>query len=257
MNTSQSYAESASAPPLATRSAVFAYSVIAYAIGMAAIVWLIACLAGLCPLVAPPLQTHSTTGAALVDVGLLILFGLQHSIMARRGFKDWWTRWIAPAAERSTYVLTSGIALGALLWLWQPIEGTVWSVSEPTARIALWALFAAGWLYLVAATYVTSHYDLFGLRQGWYYLRGKPYTPVPFVRSWMYRYSRHPMMAGILVGIWATPQMSATHLVLAFGFSAYIAIGVAFEERGLLAHFGEQYLHYRTEVGALLPRFRG
>lgn len=253
MTTSQSDTAPASA---GSRIAVFLYSVAAYLVGMLAIAWLVVSLTGLYPLAAPPVRVESAMLALLVNTGLLILFGLQHSIMARGRFKAWWTRWIAPAAERSTYVLGSGLALGLLVWLWQPVDGMVWSVSQPEVRIALWCLFAAGWLYLVAATYVTNHYDLFGLRQAWLYLRGKPYTPVPFVRSWMYRYSRHPMMAGVLVGIWATPQMSLSHLLLAIGFSLYIAIGVAFEERELLGQFGEKYLRYQKEVGRLLPRVR-
>lgn len=239
------------------RIAVFVYSLIAYAIGMAAIAWLVIALTGWIPLGAPPVEAPSATMAVLINLGLLLLFALQHSIMARPGFKAWWTHWIVPAAERSTFVLTSGVALALLVWLWQPLEGVVWSVSQPLASNALWTLFAIGWLYLVAATYVTNHYDLFGLRQGWLYLRGKPYTPVPFVRAWMYRYSRHPMMAGILIGIWSTPHMTVTHLMLAAGFSVYIAIGIALEERELLARFGEKYLHYRKEVGAVLPRIRG
>jgi protein-S-isoprenylcysteine O-methyltransferase Ste14 len=257
MNTSQSDITVDSFPTLAARSAVFIYSLAAYLIGMAAIAWLVISLTGFVPLAAPPIDSRTISGAVLINLGLLLLFGLQHSIMARPAFKAWWTRWIAPAAERSTYVLTAGISLGLLLLLWQPLEGVVvWSVSQPGARMVLWGLFAAGWLYLVAATYVTNHYDLFGLRQAWLYMRGKPYTPVPFVRSWMYRYSRHPMMAGILVGVWATPHMTLAHLFLAAGFSIYIAIGVGFEERDLLRNFGEKYLHYRKQVGMLLPRIR-
>jgi len=240
----------------ASRSAVFGYSLLAYGIGMASIAWLVACLAGWLPLGSSPWQTASATLAVSVNLALLILFGLQHSIMARRGFKQRWTRLIPHAAERSTYVLTSGFALALLLWLWQPIDGLVWSESAPEARLALWSLFALGWLYLVAATFVTNHFDLFGLRQGWLFLRNKPYNPVPFTRNWMYRYSRHPMMAGILVGIWATPHMTLTHLSLAVGFSLYIAIGVTFEERELLAHFGDKYHHYRKQVGVLIPRLR-
>lgn len=257
MTMSQSETNFITSSSVGGRILVFVYSLIAYAIGMVAIAWLVISLTGWVPLAAPPVKVQSPMTAVLINLVLLLLFGLQHSIMARPGFKAWWTRWIVPAAERSTFVLTSGIALALLVWLWQPLEGVVWSVSQPLASSALWVLFAIGWLYLVAATYVTNHYDLFGLRQGWLYLLGKPYTPVPFVRAWMYRYSRHPMMVGILIGIWSTPHMTLTHLILAAGFSVYIAIGVAFEERELLAQFGEKYLHYRKEVGAVLPRIRG
>jgi protein-S-isoprenylcysteine O-methyltransferase Ste14 len=242
---------------LSTRLVVFSYSLATYLVGMAAIAWLVLSLTGLLPLgTTAPAQTRSLTDAVLINLGLLMLFGLQHSIMARGGFKGWWTRFISPAAERSTYVFTSGLALGLLVWLWQPLGGVVWSVSQPLARMVLWLLFAFGWLYLVAATYVTNHYDLFGLRQGWLYLRGIPYTPVPFVRSWMYRYSRHPMMLGILVGMWVTPYMTLTHFMLAIGFTIYIMIGVAFEERDLMARFGEDYMRYRKQVGMVMPRLR-
>ncbi|MBA1146310.1 isoprenylcysteine carboxylmethyltransferase family protein [Ectothiorhodospiraceae bacterium WFHF3C12] len=238
------------------RAAIFAYSIVAYALGMTALVWLVASAAGLCPFGTGPLETTTTAGALAVNATLVVLFGVQHSVMARQRFKDWWTRSVPPAAERSTYVLTAGLALGLLLWLWQPMPSTIWSVSGPLARGFIWALFASGWLYLVAATFATNHFDLFGLRQAWLHLRERPYTPVPFVRHWMYRYSRHPMMAGILVGLWATPEMRADHLVLATGFTAYVAIGVAFEERELAGHFGNEYRRYCREVGALLPRLR-
>lgn len=241
---------------LAGRAGIFGYSLFAYAAGMAAIAWLVASLAGLIPLGTAPLELQSTAGALALNAILVLLFGLQHSVMARRHFKAWWTRIVPPPAERSTYVLASALALGLVIWLWQPLDAMIWSVSDPLARSALWGLFAFGWLYLVAATYVTNHYDLFGLRQAWLHLRGRTYTPVPFVRKWMYRYSRHPMMLGILIGIWATPEMGADHLALAIGMSTYIAIGVALEERELAGHFGEAYRRYRREVGALLPRVR-
>jgi len=239
-----------------SRLGIFAYSLAAYAVGMTAIVWLIACAAGLCPFGTGPVDTTGTASALAVDAVLIAAFGVQHSLMARQRFKDWWTRIVPPAAERSTFVLTAGVMLGLLLWLWQPLDEVVWSVSDPVAVYALWAAFAFGWLYLVAATFVTNHFDLFGLRQAWLHLRRRPYSPVPFVRGWMYRYSRHPMMAGILVGLWATPEMRADHLALTVAMTAYIAVGVAFEERELAGHFGETYRRYRREVGALLPRLR-
>lgn len=257
MTTTLSGAATNHSPTRLLRTLVLLYSLAAYVIGSAALLWLIISLTSLYPLTASPFIIESQAAAVLFNIGLLLLFGLQHSIMARPAFKQWWTRRIVPAAERSTYVLGAGVTLSLLVWLWQPVEGLVWSVSQPEWRMALWGLFIFGWLYLLAATYVTNHYDLFGLRQAWLYLRGKPYTPVPFVRRWMYRYSRHPMMAGILLGIWATPQMSASHLVLAMGFTLYIAIGVAFEERELLEQFGDKYLYYRKQAGALLPRIRG
>lgn len=256
MDTLDAQTQTAAPAPPAARITVFVYSLAAYVIGMTAMLWLIASVAGLIPFGTSSLTSHSLAAAVPVNLGLLLLFGLQHTLMARRGFKHWWTRWVNQAAERSTYVLTSGIALGLLLWLWQPLGGPVWSTSQPYMQLTLWTLSALGWLYLVAATFVTNHFDLFGLRQGWLYLRGKPYAAVPFVRTWMYRYSRHPMMAGILVGLWATPRMTLTHLILAIGLRVYIAIGVTFEERELLVRFGEHYRHYRKQVGLLMPRLR-
>lgn len=256
MSTTQNSAIAAGGTHPVSRLAIFAYSLTAYAVGMTAIVWLIACAAGLLPFGTGPVATTSTASALAVDAVLIALFGVQHSVMARQSFKDWWTRFVPPAAERSTFVLAAGAILGLLLWLWQPLDDVVWSVSSPAAVYALWAAFAFGWLYLVAATFVTNHFDLFGLRQAWLNLRRQPYTPVPFVRGWMYRYSRHPMMAGILIGLWATPVMRADHLALAVAMTAYIAVGVTFEERELAGHFGETYRRYRREVGALLPRLR-
>ena len=257
MSTIQSTAGTATRSGLIPRLVIFAYSLAAYATGMTAILWLIACAAGLCPFGTGPLRTSSSAAAIAADVALIVLFGVQHSVMARQRFKDWWTRIVPPPAERSTFVLAAGLMLGLVLWLWQPMDAVIWSVSDPAGVYALWALFGFGWLYLVASTFVTNHFDLFGLRQAWLHLRERPYTPVPFTRNWMYRYSRHPMMAGILVGLWATPEMRADHFALAVAMSAYIAVGVAFEERELSGHFGQKYRAYRREVGALLPRVRG
>jgi protein-S-isoprenylcysteine O-methyltransferase Ste14 len=257
MASTQSSAAVSAEAGLAERLTVFVYSVVAYVAGMAAILWLVACAAGIYPLGAAPFTTGSAAGALVVDAVLIVLFGLQHSVMARQRFKNWWTRIVPPPAERSTFVLTAAAVLALVLWFWQPMDTVVWSVESPVGRVVLWSLFALGWLYLVASTYVTNHYDLFGLRQAWLHLRNRPYTPVPFVRSWMYRYSRHPMMAGILLGLWATPEMRADHLALAVGMSAYIAVGIAFEQRELAAHFGQKYRDYCREVGALLPRLRG
>lgn len=143
-----------------------------------------------------------------------------------------------------------------MLWLWQPMSAVVWSVANPAGQALLWSLFGFGWLYLVASTFVTNHFDLFGLRQAWLFMRGEDYRPVPFTRTWMYRYSRHPMMAGILIGLWAIPTMTAAHLAFALGMTLYIAIGMRFEERALTRHFGDTYRQYSREVGRFFPRLR-
>jgi len=254
MSTIQSRAGGIAGSTLGARIGIFTFSLMAYAIGMTALAWLVACVAGLVPFGTGPFRVEHAGAALAVDSALTLLFGAQHSVMARRAFKRVWMRVVPPAAERSTFVLAAGLTLGLVLWLWQPMGTVIWSVSGAAAAYGLWTLFALGWLYLVAATFVTNHFDLFGLRQAWLHLHGRPYRPVPFVRRWMYRYSRHPMMAGILVGLWATPQMHADHLALAVAMSGYIALGVMFEEHELALHFGQKYREYRRQVGALLPR---
>lgn len=251
-----SITETTTSDSLLLRVTIFAYSVVVYVLFLASLSWFIISSVGVLPFGTGPLSVDSTGAALAINAVLVVLFGVQHSVMARQRFKDWWTQFIPTAAERSTFVLASSLAVGLLVWLWQPMPALIWSVTTPEARFGLWALCAFGWLYLVASTFPTNHFDLFGLRQGWLCLRNRPYTPTPFVRSWMYRYSRHPMMAGILIGLWATPEMRADHLTLSIGLSAYIAAGIAFEQRELAGHLGEKYRQYCREVGALFPRIR-
>ena len=256
MTANKSIGESAAGNRLPSRIAVFAYSVAAYLLFLASLLWFIFSATGILSFSPGPVSVTSTGAALAINLGLVVLFGVQHTVMARQRFKDWWTQYIPPAAERSTFVVAASLTLGLLVWLWQPMPGVIWSVTLPEARIALWSLCAFGWLYLVASTFPTNHFDLFGLRQSWLFLVNRPYTPMPFVRRWMFRYSRHPMMTGILIGLWSIPQMRADQLTLAIGMSVYIAVGIAFEQRELTAHFGEQYRRYCREVGALWPRLR-
>ncbi|NET57299.1 MAG: isoprenylcysteine carboxylmethyltransferase family protein [Symploca sp. SIO2E6] len=235
------------------RTTVLLYGIIVYLLGIMTILWLIACNGGLLPLGTSKINTNSVVLAFLINLMLVTLFGLQHSIMARSSFKEWWTQKIPAAAERSTYVLATALALGAILWFWQPMPMKIWSVEDQLSRYFIWGLFSLGWLYLVLATFATNHFDLFGLRQAYLYWREQPYKALPFMKKWMYQFNRHPIQTGILLGIWATPYMKLDHLVLSVTFTVYILIGLAFEERDLIAKFGEQYQSYRAEVGGIIP----
>jgi protein-S-isoprenylcysteine O-methyltransferase Ste14 len=196
--------------------------------------------------------------AAAVDIALVLLFGLQHSVMARAGFKAWLTRLVPPHLERSVYLLATCIALGLLLALWQPIAPVLWQVAAPLASGLLWALFAVGWLLVVASTFMIDHFALFGLTQAWRQYRAarghiNPELRDEFRTPLMYRLVRHPLYLGVVIGFWATPLMTAGHLLLAAGMTLYIFVGIAYEERDLMVRFGERYRDYRRRVPALIP----
>ncbi|MDB5828352.1 MAG: putative protein-S-isoprenylcysteine methyltransferase [Variovorax sp.] len=194
--------------------------------------------------------------ALVVDVGLLGLFAVQHSVMARRGFKRWWTQVIPESVERSTYVLAASAVLALLLWQWRPIgEPIVWSVNDPVGRFVLFGIFWIGWGVLLISTYLINHFELFGLRQVWVNLRGRSLPEPVFHTPLFYRHVRHPLYVGFLLAFWATPQMTAGHLLFAAACTGYILIGIWFEERDLVAQFGPRYELYRQQVGMLLPKF--
>lgn len=190
--------------------------------------------------------------ALAINAGLLALFALQHSVMARPAFKRWWTQIVPESAERSTYVLASSLALIALFVFWQPLGGAIWHSDSPTFRIALYALYAAGWLLVLVTTFLINHFDLFGLRQVWLQLLGRPYRPLHFVTPGPYRVVRHPLYVGWLLVFWATPTMSATHLFFAVGTTLYILIAIRLEERDLVGMHPE-YEDYRRTVPMLVP----
>ncbi|MHB1060136.1 MAG: methanethiol S-methyltransferase [Rhodanobacter sp.] len=233
------------------------YGVLCYALFLATFLYAIA-FVGDFPvprtLDRPPPIGPETLTPWIIDLALLGLFAVQHSGMARQGFKAWLARSLSPAIERSTYVLLSSLALILLFWQWRPLPGTVWQVEAGWGQAVLYALFAGGWLLVLAGTFVINHFDLFGLRQVWLYARGQPGNPLPFKRHFFYRVVRHPLMLGFLVAFWATPHMSTGHLLFALATSGYIVIAVKFlEERDLIAAHGGDYRRYQREVPMLCP----
>ena len=190
-----------------------------------------------------------------VDALLLALFAVQHSGMARRRFKRWWNGVVTPAAERSTYVLTTSLVLIVMMWQWRPLPAAVWRVEGGFGREILWGLYALGWLTVLGGTFMISHTHLFGVSQVWARLRGRKPPELQFQTRWLYRHVRHPLMLGFIVAFWATPSMSLGHLVFAAGASGYILLAtLRFEEPDLEHYLGETYRRYRERVPAFIPR---
>jgi protein-S-isoprenylcysteine O-methyltransferase Ste14 len=194
--------------------------------------------------------------AVVVNVGLLVAFGVQHSVMARPTFKRWWLRFVPEPIERATYVLATNLCLIAAFILWQPMPALVWDAQGALARGAMWAMFAFGWATVLITTLLINHFDLFGLRQVWLHLLGRPYTRVGFKKPVAYRVVRHPLYVGWIMAFWATPTMTVGHLLFALGLTAYILIAIRFEERNLVEEHGESYAAYRRSTPMLIPGLR-
>ena len=240
-----------------SRSLTMLFAAVAYAIFFATFLYLIA-FVGNIALVPRTVDIGPEAPLALalaINVGLIALFGIQHSVMARQGFKAWWTRVIPESAERSLYVLMASAALIILFSLWRPIEGTVWSVTNPLGETILWALFALGWGIVLVSTFLLNHFELFGLQQAWLHLRGREAQPQQLRQPLFYKWIAHPLYSGFFLAFWATPQMSYGHLLLAAGMSVYMLMAIPYEERDLTGLYGEDYTRYRRGVGMILPRF--
>jgi protein-S-isoprenylcysteine O-methyltransferase Ste14 len=202
------------------------------------------------------IDSPSTMGmgaAVAINLGLMLLFGLQHSVMARPRFKALWTKIIPAPIERSTYVLASCVVVWALMLLWQPIDVTAWDVASQPGRGFLWGLFAAGWLMVPAVSLAINHFDLFGTRQVWLYLNRRQYKPLPFKLPLMYRHVRHPLYLGWALAFWATPTMTFGHMLFSGVLTLYMGLAAVLEERDLVAHFGRRYRDYQEETPMFVP----
>lgn len=234
---------------------MFAYSIIAYLVGFVSLLFWILSASNLIPEISINRSPDMSFLLALAkNICLVLLFALPHSIMARKSFKDWITRILPRPIERSTYVLQSGIFLFILTWQWEPLGGNIWNITSDSALFyVLYSLSFLGWTILFVTTFLINHFDLFGLRQTYLELTKKSYKPLDFKVIAFYKYVRHPLYVGIILGMWATPSMTVTHLVLAILLTAYIIIGVIFEEKDLSKEFGEQYRTYKKKTSMLIP----
>ena len=241
------------------RTAFFIYGALSYLIFFGSFVYFMGFVGNILVPSSLDAPAQASGGSAiLINLGLILIFGLQHSIMARQGFKEWFTRYVPIPLERSTYVLFSSIALLLLVTQWQPLGGKIWTVAAgTTAYYVLYVLHFLGWALLFASTFAINHFDLFGLRQVFLYLTKKPYTPVKFKTNVLYNTVRHPLYLGIVIALWATPTMTISHLAFAVGLTAYVLVGIYYEEKDLIKNFGSTYHQNAQRVPMLLPFIGG
>ena len=241
-----------------SRAATLLFAVIAYAVFFATFLYLI-CFVGdlaFAPKTVDVGPSAPIAVAVVIDILLIALFGLQHSVMARPGFKRTWTKVVPPPAERSVYVLAASAALIILFLGWRPIDTVVWNVTNPFLADLIWIVFWLGWLMVLLSTFLINHFELFGLQQAWFHLRRREPAPPELRQPFFYRWIAHPLYSGFFLAFWAAPEMTAGHLLLAMGVSVYMLIAIRYEERDLTNLFGDDYRRYRAGVGMLTPRFR-
>jgi methanethiol S-methyltransferase len=239
-----------------SRALCLLFAGVAYAIFFATFLYLI-CFVGNLPFTAVTIDDGPEAPIAvalLVDLALIAIFGLQHSVMARQGFKRAWTRIVPEQLERSFYVLAASAALIVMFLFWRPIPTVVWNVGG-TGEMILWLLFASGWLIVLLSTFLINHFELFGLQQAWMHMSSREPQAPQLRQPFFYRWVAHPLYAGFFVAFWAAPRMTIGHLLFAVGMSVYILIAIQYEERDLRGLFGKDYDHYRSGVGMLMPRF--
>ena len=238
-----------------SRILIFAYGILCYAMFFGVFLYSIAFLGNFyIPNSIDAAPTAPFWQALAINLALLSVFAVQHSVMARPAFKRIWTKIIPEAAERSTYVLFSNLAMIAFFFFWEPMGGSIWTVTSEPLRIAIIGLYFVGWAVLFYATWLINHFDLFGLRQVWYNLRGQTPPEMKFRVPGMHKWVRHPIYVGWLIIFWSTPTMTAAHLLFAVMTTAYILIAIQFEEKDLVDEFGDDYRNYQQDVGMLLPK---
>lgn len=235
----------------------FLYGVVSYLIFFGSFLYAIGFIGNLyVPTALDAEPTAPFLTALLINTLLLGVFAVQHSGMARPTFKKVWTKVVPEPIERSTYVLLSSVCLIVMFVMWEPMGGVIWNIESTLGQAIMYGLFAFGWLLVLVATFLINHFDLFGLRQVWLYLRGKEYTHLKFDTPWLYKYVRHPLYVGWFFAFWATPTMTVAHLIFSIATTAYILIAIQLEERNLVEHFGDKYANYREDVPMLVPSFK-